>query len=68
MRLCIKCKYYEEISSIARCRQYHWISNNEQKPRIYNPMMFECLDYIGIDDKPNFEDDHLFEVFTTLSR
>lgn len=68
MRLCIDCKYYEEISSIARCRRYHWISNNEQKPKIYNPMMFECLDYDPKEPKPNFEDDHLFDVFGSISR
>lgn len=68
MRLCTNCTKYKSDDKTARCESYYWGSTDKTKSKIFNPMMFECIDYDGIDNKSNFEDDHLFDLFLTMSR
>lgn len=68
MRLCVNCKYYQKDDNIISCGKNHWIVTEEHKARSFNPMIFECFDYEGTNKSSNFEDDHLFDVFLTISR
>jgi len=68
MRLCINCVNYDDSSAITKCLEDYWVVSDKVKSKIFNPMMFECFDYEGTDDSNNFEDDHLFDLFLTMSR
>ena len=68
MRLCANCKFYEQSRPITKCLQGHWVIADKTKPKIFNPMMFECMEYEGSHVKPKFEDDHVFDLFITMSR
>lgn len=68
MRLCINCIHYDDANGVTKCKQGCWIASDKTKSKIYNPMMFECLEYEGIEDGNNFDDDHLFDLFIQISR
>lgn len=66
MRLCVNCVHYDDSSDITRCKKDYWIVSDVTKSKIFNPMMYECLEYEGINGQPNFGDDHLFDLFTNI--
>lgn len=68
MRLCVKCIHYDDSDGIVKCGCDHWIVNDRIKSKIFNPMMFECIEYEGVEDTPNFGDDHLFDLLVTMSK
>ena len=43
--LCNKCKNYEVDGNISFCKEKVWPKTNLSKSRIYNALMFECIDY-----------------------
>lgn len=67
MRLCINCENYTG-GTITKCEKDHWIASDPVKTKIFNPMMFECFDYDAKDDKPNFGNDHLFDLVLEMVR
>lgn len=45
LALCIRCKYFELEGMESSCMQEIWPRVSISKSRIYNPHMFECIDY-----------------------
>jgi hypothetical protein len=67
MKLCSKCIYYSEEPPV-QCDMGKWVSLDAIKPKTFNPMMFECLDYEPRVSSSNFGDDTLFDVFSLVIR
>ena len=68
MRLCINCVSYQQNQDTSECLEGYWTSNDKIKSKVFNPMMFECLDYEGIEDSSNFKDDHIFDLYLGMTR
>jgi len=68
MRLCVNCCNYKQDGNIVECSKDYWIVGDPIKSKIFNPMMYECLDYDSIAPRSHFRDDHVFDLFLTMSR
>lgn len=68
MRLCINCVNYGTEGDSTVCLEGHWSMADSSKSKILNPMMFDCMEYEAIDGKPAFGDDHIFDLFTELTK
>lgn len=68
MRLCTNCTEYCETNNTTDCDKGYWISTDKSKSRTYNPIIFDCLEYDGIGEQSNFDNDHVFDLFITMSR
>ena len=62
MKLCVNCNYYIKDGVPIFCGMGHWESIEPTKTKIFNPSMFECIDYETDDISPNFGNDIFFDV------
>ena len=68
MKLCINCENYDSDGIPVVCKMGHWMSIEQIKTKIYNPVMFECFDYTSSQVSPNFGNDTFFDVFTGIMK
>ena len=56
--LCKTCDYYVIDGNKSYCEHDHWTNVMVEQSKLFNPLMFECLDYEGSNRQKNI----LFDV------
>jgi len=62
MKLCIDCNHYTKDGVMTTCSMGYWEPTESIKTKIFNPIMFECLDFDTDNISPGFGNDIFFEI------